>query len=352
MPPRILSLHCAVPEHVYHQKDVYQEFFASLFKENPKAREIFENSRIEKRHSVVDLDFYRRERSIEERNRLYVDGALRLGEEAIVSCLREIGAKPRDLDDFIVVSCTGYSNPGLEILLAKRLGMRENIRRTAIGGMGCYAAFPGMARGYESLVVRPESRVLLLSVEICSVTLQKGSATENVVASALFGDGAAALILGNGDPSEPNLSPRFPRLIDFETRTAYQTIDEMGFFITATGFAIQLSARVPVFIRQNVAGVVDRLMARNGLQPKDVTFWIIHPGGAKILDYVQEMMNLSDLEMRFSREILSEYGNMSSPTVMFILNRIIRQGDPRPGDYGLMMGFGPGLTIESCLVQW
>ena len=352
MPPRILSLHCAVPEHVYRQKDVYQDFFASHFKENPKAEEIFKNSRIQKRHAALDMNFYRRERSIEERNRLYVDGAVRLGEEAIVSCLREIQAKPADLDDFIVVSCTGYSNPGIEILLAKRLGMRENIHRTAIGGMGCYAAFPGLARGCESLAARPEARVLLLSVEICSATFQKDSSTENVVASALFGDGAAALILGDGHSLGSNPSRRFPRLIDFETQTAYKTVDDMGFFITSTGFAIHLSARVPVFIRQNVAAVLERLMARNGLQREDVTFWIIHPGGAKILDYVQEVMSLSDSEMRFSWEILSEYGNMSSPTVMFILDRVIGRGDPQPGDYGVMMGFGPGLTIESSLIRW
>ena len=352
MPPRILTLNCAVPKSAYRQKDVYRDFFASFFRGNPKAKEIFENSRIEKRHTVVDPGFYSRERSIEERNRVYVEGALNLGEEATLSCLREISAEPQELDSFIVVSCTGYSNPGLEILLAKRLGMRENIRRTAIGGMGCYAAFPGLVRAYESLVAWPESRVLLLAVEICSVTLQNDETTENVVASALFADGAAALILGNGSAPSGARGARFPKLVDFETRTAYDTTEEMGFFITATGFRIQLSARIPVFIRQNITGQVGQLLGRNGLTRGDVSFWVIHPGGAKILDYVQEALDLRDDHLRFSRDVLSEYGNMSSPTVMFILNEIIRRGDPQPEDYGLMVGFGPGLTIDACLVQW
>ncbi|MFQ5912419.1 MAG: type III polyketide synthase [Nitrospinota bacterium] len=352
MPPRILTLDCAVPDHAYDQGDIYRDFFASVFQENPKTREIFENSRIEKRHTVLEFDFYSRERTIEERNRVYVKGALDLGEGAILSCLREIGAEPRDLDDFIVASCTGYSNPGLDILLAKRLGMRENIRRTAIGGMGCYAAFPGLVRAYESLVTRPDSLVLLLMVEICSATFQKTASTENVVASALFADGAAALILGNGKQPLRTVSSRFPRIVDFETRTSYATTEDMGFFVTAAGFRIQLSARVPLFIRQNVRALADHLLARNDLSRTDVGLWVIHPGGAKILDYVQEVLDLTDEDLRFSREVLSKYGNMSSPTVMFVLNEIVRWGDPQPGDYALMVGFGPGLTIEACLVQW
>ncbi|MFQ5692688.1 MAG: type III polyketide synthase [Nitrospinota bacterium] len=352
MPPRILTIHCSVPERTYVQRDVLRSFFAPIFRENPKVREIFENSQIEKRHAVLDLDFYSQERNVEERNHVYVEGALALGEQAIRACLEEIGAGPRDLDDFIVVSCTGYSNPGLEILLAKRLGLRENIRRTAIGGMGCYGAFPGLSRASESLAARPDSRVLLLMVEICSVTFQKSAATENVVASALFADGAAALILGNGRSPSRRGGPRFPKITDFETRTSYETTEDMGFFLTASGFRIQLSARVPVFIRQNVAGLVDLLLSRNGLDRNDVGFWVIHPGGAKILDYVQEELGLADEDLRFSRGVLSEYGNMSSPTVMFILNEIARRADPQPGDRGFMLGFGPGLTMEACLVQW
>ncbi len=352
MPPRILTLHCSVPPKEFLQGEVYRTFFADRFRKNSKAREIFENSRIEKRHAVVDAGFFARERTIEDRNHEYVRGALDLGESAIRRCLEEIPATPRELDDFIVVSCTGYSNPGLEILLAKRLGMRQDLRRTAIGGMGCYAAFPGMARAYESLITRPDARVLLLAVEICSVTLQDDASTENVVASALFGDGAAALILGDGRLPASAGPPLFPRVVGFETHTSYKTTGEMGFFVTATGFAIQLSARIPVFLRQNVAGVVERLLAGRNLKLEDIRFWVIHPGGAKILDYVQEVFGLSEEDMRYSRGILSEFGNMSSPTVMFILDRIIRRGDPQPGDYGLMMGFGPGLTIETCLLQW
>jgi predicted naringenin-chalcone synthase len=331
---------------------VYRDFFAPIFREIPKAEEIFQNSKIEKRHSALKVEYFAQERSIEERNRIYVEGSLDLGEKTILACLQETGVDPRDVDTFLVASCTGYSNPGLEILLAKRLGMRENVRRTAIGGMGCYAAFPGMVRAYESLFARPESLVLLLMVEICSVTLQMDATTENVVASALFGDGAAALILGNGHAPVRPTPPCFPRIIDFETQTSYDTVDEMGFHITSTGFRVQLSARVPFYIRENACVLTDALLARNKLGRKDIRHWVVHPGGAKILDYVQEALGLTEGDLRFSRDVLAEYGNMSSPTVMFILDRIIRQADPQPGDYGLMMGFGPGLTIESSLIQW
>ncbi len=350
MPPAILTIHHAVPPYAYSQMSTYENFFRHFFEKNHRARAIFENSQIETRHSVLTPDFYRQKHTIDERNRLYVEGACRLGAESIQGCLEELSLSPEDLDHFIVVSCTGYSNPGLEILIAKQLGMRRNIRRTSIVGMGCYAAFPGLARAFESVVTRPKTRTLLLAVEICSVTLQKDDSMENVVASALFADGAAAVVLGDHKNSQPGLP--FPHLLDFETLTDYETVDDMGFFVTHSGFRIVLSAKIPSFIRQNIKNVVSTFLDRNGLSSKEVRFWAVHPGGGKILDYVQEELKLSDNQMAFSRHILSTHGNMSSPTVLFILDEIARRGGPRPGDFGMMLGFGPGLTIETCLIRW
>ena len=157
--------------------------------------------------------------------------------------------------------------------------MRRDIRRTSIVGMGCYAAFPGLARAFESVVTRPKTRTLLLAVEICSVTLQKDDSMENVVASALFADGAAAVVLGDHKNSQPGLP--FPHLLDFETLTDYETVDDMGFFVTHSGFRIVLSAKIPSFIRQNIKNVVSTFLDRNGLSSKEVRFWAVHPGGGQ-----------------------------------------------------------------------
>ena len=276
--------------------------------------------------------------------------ALPLGEETIARCLAGAGLTPADVDDFFVVSCTGLDIPGLDLRLAGRLGMRPDLRRTCVLGMGCYGAFPALYRAREAVGHQPGRLALVLALELCSLHLQDDDSLENMVVSALFADGAAAALIG--PPSAAGAAPAGPRLLDATTYCDYATFDHMAFHVTDHGFQMRLSAYVPDVLAANVEAFIDPFLARSGLSRDNISFWGVHPGGSKILDYLQQRLALDDGQMAYSRDVLRDYGNMSSPTILFVLDQIQRLGRPAPGDYGLLMAFGPGLTMEAALVRW
>jgi predicted naringenin-chalcone synthase len=364
MSPEILSLATGVPGKRYDQAELFA-FLKTLFKRTRHARFIFNQAAIDHRHMAIDPAFYDEPRGTEARNQCYMELALPLGEEVIMRCLQAAGVGPEAVDDFFVASCTGLDIPGLDLRLAGRLGMRSDLRRTCVLGMGCYAAFPALQRAREAVTAAPGRLALVLALELCSLHLQNDDSIENMVVSALFADGAAAALVGHPHTDRPARVPPpiaaapgafawagGPRLVDAATFCDYQTFDHMAFHVTDHGFQMRLSAYVPDVLAANVAAFVDPLLARQGLRRDQVRFWGIHPGGSKILDYLQLQLGLSDGQMEHSRAVLRGYGNMSSPTILFVLDYIHRCGRPAPGDYGLLLAFGPGLTMESALVQW
>ncbi len=345
--PHITALSTAVPDSRYEQMRAYHEFLSPFLGANPRAERIFAGSAIAYRHAVIDpATFFERPLSTRERNDLYIQHANALGEETLRRCLAQSGTDPSEVDYLVVISCTGYEIPGLDLTLAKRLGLRPDVRRTCILGMGCYAAFPGLNRAREAVMAFPDAKVLVLAIELCSLHFQHDPSDEMVVSNALFADGAAAILL-EGRSDRPSI-----RIEDTLTLTNYDTLEHMAFRVTDHGFRMALSAYVPQILGLAVEDFADQLLARNGLTRDDIRFWAIHPGGKKILDHLQERLGLDDSAMRFSREVMREYGNMSSPTVLFVLDAIQRSGAPKAGDRGVMMAFGPGLTMESCLVRW
>jgi predicted naringenin-chalcone synthase len=353
--PAILALATGVPPQRYQQTEVF-DYLQGLFVRTRHARTIFNRSGVDWRHMVVDREFYREPRGTGARNEFYLEQALPLGEATIARALDLAGCAPGAVDDFFVVSCTGFDIPGLDLRLAGRLGMRPDLRRTCVLGMGCYAAFPALQRAREAVAGRPGRRALVLALELCSLHLQIDDSLENMVVSALFADGAAAAIIGEPpDPAAANGRPHppaGPRLVDALTHCDYTTFDHMAFHVTDHGFRMRLSAYVPELLGADVEPFVDALLARNGLARAGVRFWAIHPGGPKILDSLQERLGLQPADLACSRAVLREYGNMSSPTVLFVLDEIQRSRAPAPGDYGVLLAFGPGLTMESALVQW
>jgi alkylresorcinol/alkylpyrone synthase len=315
---------------------------------DPRARAIFEKAGVDHRHTVVDISYFAEERTTEARNQCYMPEALALGEETIRRCLDGSGYTVDDVDDLIVISCTGIDTPGLDLQLAGRLGLRPDLRRSTILGMGCYAAFPGLGRARDAVNAQPDRLVLMLAVELCSLHLQIDESLENMVSSALFADGAAAVLIGtpNGHKVQG------PSLLDSQTYCEYNTLEHMAFHLTDHGFQMRLSAYVPELLAADIEKFVDQLLGRHHLNRDDIRFWGVHPGGRKIMDHIQARLELDDEDLQYSRAILRDYGNMSSPTVLFVLDQIQRQGQPNPGDYGVIMAFGPGLTMESMLVQW
>jgi predicted naringenin-chalcone synthase len=244
------------------------------------------------------------------------------------------------------------SIPGLDLLLAARLGMRPDLQRSCILGMGCYGAFPGMRRAFESAMAAPGRITLVLALELCSLHLQADQSSENVVSTALFSDGAAVAIIADHSPKLGHLNTCAPQIIATKTYCDYSTLDHMSFTVTDHGFRMYLSSYVPDLLTAQVDRFVDDLLASHHLRRSEIPFWGIHPGSTKIVDHIQARLGLNDAQVEPSHSVLYNYGNMSSATILFVLEHIQRCSHPAQGDYGVLLAFGPGLTMEGMLVQW
>lgn len=321
--PSILALSTGVPAARYSQHDITEHLLNTsnvLNRRSRAVRTIFERAGVGFRHFAVGEDYFAGTRTTQERNDFYMAEAVPLGEKTILDGLQRCGIQPTDIDDFFFVSCTGFNIPGLDLLLAGRLGMRSNLNRTCVLGMGCYGAFPALRRAREAVQGNPERLALVLALEICSVHMQFDDSAESVVSSALFSDGAA-MALVSGLDSQPSSTGK-PRIVDMQTHCDYTTLDHMSFTLTDHGFRMYLSSYVPDLLASSVTPFVDKLLRSNDLSRADVRFWGIHPGSTKIIDYVQANLGLSDEQVECSHHILHNYGNMSSVTILFVLEHI------------------------------
>lgn len=344
--PKILGLGLGVPRYEYTQTEIYERFLQPHLGANRRARILFQRAGIQRRFTAAPGEYHTLFRGTEERNLTFMQEGLPLGIETVTRAMAEAKVGAADIDQFTVISCTGYDLPFLDLQIAGQLGMRRDLRRTCILGMGCYAAFPGLNRARDVVMAHPTQRALMLSVELCSLHFQPTADTENVIVSALFGDGAGAAVIGFDDESDG------PMLVDALTRCEYNTLEHMAFHLTDHGMKMELSAYVPEILGANVEEFVDELLTRNGLQRSDIKFWGLHPGGLKIMQHIERRLELEPDDLRFSRAVLKQFGNMSSATILFVLDEIIKSGTPEKGDYALLMAFGPGLTMESCLLRW
>ncbi len=345
--PTILGLATGVPQSCHRQMDIHDHWLQPYI-HSQRARAIFAAAEIDTRHSVLpDSGFLADDPGTKVRNDVYLQAARPLAAEVIRQALFQAGKQPAEIDHFLVVSCTGFDCPGLDVLLAGDLGMRPETRRSALIGMGCHAGLTALDRAYLELAARPGHHALVLAVEFGTLHFQHGNALEDMVAGALFGDGLAAAVCGPAPAGNGR-----PHLAATKTYSDYSAQELMAFRISDKGYQIHLATRVPRVLRAVVPGVVDDFLAEAGLARADIRFWGIHPGGAKIVDYLEEGLALAPEAPRFSRQVLRRYGNMSSATIFFVLDEIIRQGQPQAGDRALLLSFGPGLTIELCLLAW
>lgn len=342
----ILSLATGLPEHRHRQMALHDQCLPYI--NSARARAIYAAAEIETRYSVLPDSTFFAEGSpgTTARNKQYMEAARLLAGAVISQALAGAGLAPAGIDHFIVISCTGFDNPGLDVILAGELGMRPDLRRSALIGMGCYAGLTGLDRAMLEVAARPQSHVLVLALEFCTLQFQPGKKLDDMVAGALFGDGLAAAVVG------PARSGAGPRLLETMTHNDYESRALIGFHISDTGYHIRLSSRVPKLLGNIVPDLVTQFLQRTGLRFEDIRFWGVHPGGAKILDYVAQALDLDPEALRYSRQVLADYGNMSSATIFFVLDEITQTGQPQPGDYALLLAFGPGVTIELCLVRW
>lgn len=341
--PHILGIGTANPPIRLTQE---QSFYVTGY-QGERIRKIFLNSDIEYRH------FYfggtpNLEESSDEQNERYLAGAMKTGCRAIMNCLGAADASVKDVDFLAVCSCTGYVCPDVGSRLVAHMGFRNNVQRSSIIGLGCAGAVPTLQRVVDFVRANHGGKALMLAVEICSACYYVDNTLETVIGNAICADGAAAFLLGRSEPTKY----AYPSVIDFETFLDSEQIGEVGLQRRNGKLRIVLGASVQHSAATMIESTLRPLLQRHGLSQSQIRFWVVHPGGRKVIDNVQRHFGMTDEKLRFSRLVLRNFGNMSSPTVMFVLNEIVRNGDPRRGDWGVMIALGPGMAAEAALLRW
>ncbi len=307
---------------------------------------VIDNAQVHQRHSIFPMEYLVEPRSLAQTSREYQEHAVRLGRQAAEACLVNATMTPRDIDMIITVSCTGFMIPSLDAHLINLMGFRSDVRRMPLTELGCAAGAMALARASEFVRAFPRKTVLIVSVELATLTFQRGDLSQaNLISCVLFGDGAAAAVV-TGRPTAG------PRILDTDTYTFPESLDAMGFDLRETGFHIVLSKDVPQMIRERIRGVVDRFLARSGLTRDGIAAFILHPGGQKLLSYVEEQLGLCRCDTQFSWDVLGRYGNLSSATILFILHEWLTKRTMNSAEYGLAAAFGPGFSAEVLLLQW
>ena len=335
--PRLRSLATAVPQHRVSQNEIVGMTTLAFDRERSEIERlipVFCNAGIETRYFCMPGEWYLEPHGWVERSRLYVEHAVELLAEVALKCLADADCGVEDVDAIVTVSTTGICTPSLDALLIERLGLRRDTHRLPLFGLGCAGGVIGLSRAAEMAALRPGRRVLLLVVELCSLTFRFGdNSKSNIVAAALFGDGAAGLLInGVGDG---------PILGDSGEHTWRDSLDVMGWRVEEDSLGVLFSRDIPLLVRRELRPVVDAFLACRQLRWQDLAGFICHPGGAKVMDALEDALGGASETMRTAREVLRDFGNMSAVTVLFVLERLLR--DCKPGRY-LMSALGPGFT--------
>jgi alkylresorcinol/alkylpyrone synthase len=271
-----------------------------------------------------------------------------VGEQAVRKALDKAGLTARDVSAILFVTVTGVATPSIDARLINRLGLPSRVKRMPIFGLGCVAGAAGIARAADYVRAFPDEVAVLVSVELCSLTLQpEDLSIPNLIASGLFGDGAAAVVVTGAERQEPG-----PQIV--ASRSVFYPNSErvMGWDISETGFKIVLSADVPVVARDKLRPDVDAFLAEHGLTRDDIASWVCHPGGPKVLEAMQEALALDDGALEVTWRSLREVGNLSSTSVLLVLEETMDAHRPEPGTYGMLLAMGPGFCSELVLLQW
>ncbi|MEZ4830338.1 MAG: 3-oxoacyl-[acyl-carrier-protein] synthase III C-terminal domain-containing protein [Bacteroidia bacterium] len=349
MQSKIIATTTALPEFTITQEEslAYVDLWVNQLseREQKKAKRIFKYAEVDKRYIVRTPASMLKGDSFETRNRIYMERAISLGEKALNDALEIANLRPEDIDIIISTSCTGFMIPSVDAYLINRLGMRKDIVRLPVTEMGCAAGTSALIYAHNLLKARPGCRIAILAAEFpsCAVVREDFSMT-NIVCAAIFGDGVACTILGPTDEVRPVI-------LDGEMYHFFDAIDMMGYDVKDTGFHMVLHPQVPERIEAHFDEILFPFLEKNQLSIDDISHMIFHPGGKKIIHMVEGLLSNLGKDIEDTKAVLREFGNMSSATVLYVLERFLRK-DIAAGDYGLMLSFGPGFSAQRVLMQW
>lgn len=352
---RIAAVASAFPRWRYTQAEIcakLEEIWSEHRGTVTRLPALLENTRVRARNLARPLDEYAAPATFGQTNDHWIATALELGERSIGAALAQLGLEPRDIDAIFAVSVTGLCSPSLDARLANRMGFRSDIKRIPIFGLGCAAGAAGIARAADYVKAYPDGVAVLLSVELCSLTFQAHDrSVANLISAGLFGDGAAAVVV-LGEERAQRLGVRGLRVLD--TRSVFYpgTEDLMGWRVSEQGFEIVLSPDVPRIAEERLGPDVDAFLGSRGLSRADVSTWICHPGGPKVLDAVARGLGLGEHDVRHAWNSLAEQGNLSSTSVLLVLAATLAEAPAEPGGLAALLAMGPAFCSEVVLAQW
>lgn len=355
---RIAAVGKALPPHYYDQDELLgalKEHWAKRHFNLGRLESLHKNVLVGGRHLALPLEEYDRLETWGDANDAWIRVAQEVGEAAVRDGLARAGLGPEDVDAFYFVTVTGVATPSIDARLMNRLGLPSRVKRVPIFGLGCVAGAAGIARAADYVRAFPDQMAVLLSVELCSLTLQREDlSVPNLIASGLFGDGAAAAIVVGADRAAGNGSgaPPGPEIV--ATRSIFYPDSErvMGWDISERGFRIVLDAGVPDVVSRHLRDNVDTFLADLDLSRADIGSWVCHPGGPKVLLAMQEALELEDGELDVTWRSLREVGNLSSTSVLLVLRETLAEHRPTPGTFGMLLALGPGFCSELVLLRW
>lgn len=353
--PHLAAVATAVPPYVLPQSQA-REFAALYFRRHRRDVErllpVFDHAGIEQRHISMPAEWFLAPRTFAEKNNRYVEESTRLGAETLRLCAEQAGIRPREINHIIYVSTTGLATPSIDSRLLNVLGLTPKTVRTPVWGLGCAGGAAGLALAHRLAAGDPDAVIALVCVELCSLTFHfEDFSKSNFVATALFGDGAAGLLIA-GDRRADQLRLAGPSIEAVETTTWPDSLDVMGWNFDAVGMQVVFSQAIPQIVRDKVHENVQAFLSAHRLEFPDIRHWIVHPGGAKVVEAYEAVLPLSACAMTHARAVLREHGNMSSPTVLYVLERLLRGGRPQSGEMGILTALGPGFSSELVLLKF
>ena len=350
MSVKILSIAKQLPKYVKETKEIipfveqWMQDQESRFKR--KVLKIFEGAGVDRRYSIMDAEEVFLNTSFEEKNNIYIKEVTKLAEQSLLKCLKKARLQPTDIDYIITVSCTGIMIPSMDAYLINSLQMRQDIIRLPVTEMGCVAGISGIIYAKNFLKSNPNKRAAIISVEASTATFQiQDYSMANIVSAAIFGDGAASAVLSSYKEDKG------PRIKDESMYHFYNSVDIMGFKLVNTGLQMILDKKVPEIISNHFPKIIHPFLERNNLKIEDINHLIFHPGGKKIVHTVEGIFRTYGKNIDDTKEVLRLYGNMSSATVLYVLERFM-DGDRQEGENGLMLSFGPGFSAQRILLKW
>lgn len=357
--PAVISIAEALPPYKVEQEravEFARELFSESYQDIERLLKVFQNGQIESRRFVKDIDWFRKDRSFKERNDAYIDMAVDLGAEAMTKCLsngaflkREVECQ--EIDAVFFISSTGMATPSIDARIMNKLPFSPHVKRIPIWGLGCAGGAAGLSRAYEYCLAFPKAKVLVLSVELCSLTFQKNDRSKsNLVGTSLFADGVSCALVC-GDEVIGLHAKRVPEITATQSTLMPDSLDVMGWDIKNEGLYVIFSRDIPTIIENWLQPNVSSFLEGEGVEIGQLRYFIAHPGGKKVLDAYASSLGIDRQMMDISKRVLSEFGNMSSATILYVLKRHMEL-NPKAGEYGLAGALGPGFSSELLLMRW